>query len=255
MRTLGIRVVVVAALLMLVEASAGNGLRAQDASDWLRVDIVRTVPERLEEYIELQLNEVTPGLQAAGIPWRSVWRTAEFGNTYELHFVTPLGDLADYDVGGPLARVMELDRYQRLVDRLRRFTFSRESYAIRYRPDLSVESDAVGGLFLNRVTTVQIAPGRVGEWTAFLEERLPQFRAANLVFGVYERVFGPAPTSWQIAENHTSFTELSQPNIIARTFGDQAEAQTAEIAGVVLSVQRTVLRYDPELSYSSIPPQ
>ena len=31
--------------------------------------------------------------------------------------------------------------------------------------------------------------------------------------------------------------------------GDQA----AEIAGVVVSVQRTVLRYDPELSYSSIP--
>ena len=129
MRTMGIRVVVVAALLMLVEAGAGSGLRAQDASDWLRVDVVRTVPERLEEYIELQLNEVTPGLQAAGIPWRSVWRTAEFGNTYELHFVTPLGDLADYDVGGPLARVMELDRYQHLVDRLRRFTFSRESYS------------------------------------------------------------------------------------------------------------------------------
>ena len=216
MGTPGVRVVVVAALLMLVEAGVGSGLRAQDASDWLQVDAVRAVPERLEDYIELQLNEVTPALQAAGIPWRSVWRTAEFGNTYELHFVTPLGDLADYDVGGPLARVMEPDKYQRLLDRLRRFTVSRESYAIRYRPDLSVESDETGSRYLNRVTTVQIAPGRAREWTAFLEQRLAQFRAANLVPGVYERVFGPAPTAWQIAENHASFTELAQPNFITR---------------------------------------
>ena len=131
----------------------------RDASDWLQVDAVRAVPERLEDYIELQLNEVTPALQAAGIPWRSVWRTAEFGNTYELHFVTPLGDLADYDVGGPLARVMEPDKYQRLLDRLRRFTVSRESYAIRYRPDLSVESDETGSRYLNRVND---RPDRAG---------------------------------------------------------------------------------------------
>ena len=253
MTTLGVRVAIVAGLLVLVDAGPGSVLRAQNASDWLRVDIVRVVPERLEDYIELQLEEVTPGLQAAGIPWRSVWRTAEFGNSYELQFVTPLGDLADYDVGGPLARVMEPGNFQRLVDRLRRFTVSRDSYAVRYRPDLSAESDEIGSLFLARVTNIEIAPGRVGEWTAFLEQRLPQFREAGLVFGVYERVYGPAPTSWQIAENHASFTELAQPNIVARAFGEQAQAVAAEIAGVVVSVERSVLRYDPELSYSSIP--
>ena len=53
MGTPGVRVVVVAALLMLVEAGVGSGLRAQDASDWLQVDAVRAVPERLEDYIEL----------------------------------------------------------------------------------------------------------------------------------------------------------------------------------------------------------
>ena len=253
MRNLGERVAVVAVLLVLVEAGVGSGLRAQDASDRLRVDIVRAVPERLNDYIELQLDEVTPGLQAAGIPWRSVWRTAEFGNTYELHIVTPLGELAEYDTGGPLARVMEPDNYQRLIERLRRWTVSRESYAIRYHPELSVESEAAGSRYLNRVTTVEIAPGRVGYWTAFLEQRLPQFRGANIIFGVYERIFGPGPAAWQVAENHSSFTDLSQPGIIARAFGDQADAATAEIAGVVVSVERTVLRYDAELSYSSVP--
>ena len=253
MTSLGVRVAIVTGLLILVDAGSGGSLRAQDSPDWLRVDVVRVVPERLEDYIELQLDEVTPGLQAAGIPWRSVWRTAEFGNSYELRFVSPIGELADYDIGGPLARVMEPGPFQRLVDRLRRFTVSRDSYALQYRSDLSAESDEVGRLFLARVTTLEIAPGRSREWTTFLEERLQQFREAGLVFGVYQQLFGPSPTAWQIAENHASFTELVQPGIVTRAFGDQAEAVSAEIAGIVVSVQRTVLRYDPELSYSSVP--
>jgi len=255
MRTCSRRVAIVTALVMLVEAIVGTGLRAQDASDWLRVNIASVVPERFENYIELQLNEVNPGLQEAGIPWRSAWGTAEFGNSYELQFVTPLGDLADYDIGGPLALAMEPDKFWHLVDRLRRFTVLRESYAVQYRSDLSVESDEVGGLFLARVSTVEIAPGRLGDWTAFLDQNLSQFRGADVVFGVYQRMFGPAPTVWQVVENNASFTQLAQPSIIARAFGEQADAVAAELAGVVVSVERTVLRYDPELSYSSIPSQ
>ena len=189
------------------------------------MNIVRVVPEHLDDYIELQLNEVTPGLQEAGILWCSAWRTAEFRNSYELQFVTPVGDLADYDAVGPLARVMEPDRFQRLVDRLRRFTVSRESYAVRYNADLSVESDEVGTLFLARVSNVEIAPGRVSDWTAFLEQNVTQFRGANVVFGVYERMFWPGPAVWQVVENDASFTELAQPSIIARAFGEQADTR------------------------------
>ena len=253
MKTLCIRVAVIAAFLVLVGMSGVPALRAQDASDWLRVNVVNVVPERLEDYIELQLTEVTPGLQEAGVPWRSVWRTAEFGNSYELQFVQPVGDLADYDAGGPLARVMQPDRLQRLIDRLRRYTVSRQSYAVRYRAELSVESDDVASLFVARVSTLEVAPGRVGEWTAFLERNLTQFRGAGVVFGVYQRMLGPAPTAWQLVENHESFAELAQPSIIVRAFGEQADSVASELAGVVLSVQRSVLRYDPELSYSSIP--
>ena len=253
MKTLGIRVAVIAALSVFVGTSGGAALRAHDASDWLRVNVVKVVPERFEDYIELQLTEVTPALQEAGVPWRSVWRTAEFGNSYELQFVQPVGDLADYDAGGPLARVMQPDRLQRLVDRLRRYTVSRQSYAVRYRAELGVESDDVASLFLARVSTLGVAPGRVGEWTAFLERNLKQFRGAGVVFGVYQRMLGPTPTAWQVVENHESFAELAQPSIIVRAFGEQADSVASELSGVVLSVQRSVLRYDPELSYSSIP--
>ena len=144
---------------------------------------------------------------------------------------------------------MAPDRLHRLVDRLRRYTVSRRSYAVRYSPELSVESDDVSGLPLARLSTIRVAPGRGAEWRDFLTSSLEQFKGADLVFGVYERVFGPGPAVWQIVENHASFAELEQPSIVERAFGDQADIVAARLAGVVLSIERTVLRYDAELSY------
>ena len=239
-------------LLVMLCLAPPPAAHAQEV-EWMQVDIVNVVPNRVEDYVELQLEEVNPTLQRAGVPWRSVWRVAEFGNSYELQLVTPMSSLAQYDTGGPLARVLQPDRRLRLVDRLRRLTVSRQRYAMRYRPDMSVEADDVGGLSLARVTTLQVAPGRTPDWEEFLRSALPQFNDANLVFGVYERVFGPGPSSWLIVENYSSFAQLEQPSLVARAFGEEAGALTARLAGVLTSIERTVLRYDAELSYSAIP--
>lgn len=229
----------------------GSVTLAQDATSWMRVDIMQVLPRELDDFIEMQLEEVNPALQRAGVPWRSAWRTAEFGNTYERLFVTPLESLGDLDFGGPLGRVLEPDRLGRIRDRIRRTLSARQSYAVRYRPDLSVESDDVSGLSLAWITSIQVAPGRNADWEAFLRENIPQFRGADVVFGVYERVFGPGPTVWQIVENHASFGELDRPTILQRTFGEQADLVAARLTGVLLSIERSVLRYDPELSFSA----
>ena len=235
----------------LLVPGAPSVARAQDENSWMRVDVLQVLPRELDDFIELQLEEVNPALQRAGVPWRSAWRTAEFGNTYERLFVTPVESLADLDYGGPLARVLDPDRLERMRDRVRRTLSSRQSYAVRYRPELSVESDDVSGLSLAWTTTIQVAPGRIADWETFLRENLPQFRGADVVFGVYERVFGPGPAVWQIVENHASFSELDRPTILQRTFGERADEVASRLAGVLLSVERSVLRYDPELSFSA----
>ena len=70
---------------------------------------------------------------------------------------------------------------------------------------------------------------------------------------MYERVFGPGPAAWLIVENYSSFAQLEQPSLLVRAFGDEADAANARVAGIVTSIERTVLRYDAELSYSAIP--
>ena len=241
------------AAVALALAGTSPDARAQDAAagSWMRVDIVQILPRELDEYIEIQLEDVNPALRRAGVPWRSAWSTAEFGNTYERSFVTPISSMGEFDIGGPLARAMDPDRLARIRDRVRQTLAGRQSYAIRYHPELSVESDDVSGLSLARVTTVQVAPGRVSDWQEFLRDNLPLFEDANIVFGVYERYFGPGPSTWQIVENHASFAELDEPGILARTFGEQVDEVASRLSGVLLAVERSVLRYDPELSFSA----
>ena len=248
------RVLVGAVPAVLVLFILASPSAAQDDGNWMQVTIVNVLPEKLDDYIELQLRDVNPALQRAGVPWRSVWQTAEFGNTYERLFVTPIASLSDFDTGGPLASGMDPDDRRKLLDRLRRCTVSRQTYAVRYRPDLSVVADSVASRFLSRVSTIQIAPGRNGEWEDFLWGNLENFEGAKVAFGVYQRVFGPGPTTWQIIQNHSSFVALNEPGIIGRAFGDRADTVAARLAGIVQSIERTVLRRDELLSYAAVAP-
>ena len=65
-----------------------------------RVQIVQVRPDKLNDFIELYRDEINPALRQGGVPWRSAWRTGQFGNTYERQFITPLASFADLDGGG-----------------------------------------------------------------------------------------------------------------------------------------------------------
>ena len=92
------------------------------------------------------------------------------------------------------------------------------------RPELSVESQNAGGLALAWITTLEVAPGRLADWQAFMRERLPLFRGDNVVFGMYERYLGSGTAVWQLVENHSSFTELDRPTIMQRALGERTSA-------------------------------
>ena len=241
---------VAAAVAVTLVAGAVPATRAQEAMPWMRVDVMEVLPRELDDFIEVQLDHVNPALQRAGVPWRSAWRTAEFGNVYERTFVTPMEDLAELDRGGPLGISLNRGELERLDERVRRTISGHRSYALRYRPELSVETENPGGLSLAWITSLEVAPGRLADWQTFMRQRLPQIGGDNVVFGVYERYLGAGAAVWQLVENHASFTELDRPTIMQRALGERTSSVAAGLAGVVLSVERTVLRYDPELSFS-----
>ena len=89
MKRLVVGLVIAVAAVLLVP---GTGLvtPAQEAMPWMRVDIIEVLPREMEQFIEVQSRDVNRAMQQAGVPWRSAWRTAEFGNLYEWMFVTPM---------------------------------------------------------------------------------------------------------------------------------------------------------------------
>jgi hypothetical protein len=199
---------------------------AQDGGSWMRAQYVQVKPDKLEDFIELYRDEINPALRRAGVPWRSAWQTGEFGD-------------------------VDARRLDRVLDRLREYTDSRQTYAVRYRPDLSVESDDVSGFSIARLSNVEVAPGRGPEFEAFLRENLNAFREAGVVFGIYQRQFGPGPVVWQIVENLRSYSELGRGSIL-RAFGDDSGRAASVLSGVVTSVERTVLEYDESMSYRAV---
>ena len=120
-----------------------------------------------------------------------------------------------------------------------------------YRADLSVESDDVSRFPIARVTNVQVVPGRGQAFESFLRENLDTFRAAGVVFGVYQRQFGPGPVVWQIVENLESYAELARGGIL-RAFGGDSDRAMRRLDGVLVSIEREVLQYDPDLSFTEL---
>ena len=247
------RMLTVASLATIITLGAtAKPVEAQETESWWRVIVVQVKPERLADFNELYREEINPAPRKAGVPWRSAWQTGEFGEFYERMFVTPLESFADLDTGGPLARALGPREFERVRDKLRRSTDRRQAYAVPYRSDLSVESDDVSGLPIARVTNVAVAPGRGAEFEGFLRSNLATFQEAGVVFGVYQRQFGPGPVVWQIVENLRSYSELARGGIL-RAFGDESGQAATALSGVLLSVERPVLEYDPTLSFTAVP--
>ncbi len=246
----GARPFIVASVASVVALVAGAEL-AQAQDTWVRVNIVQVKPERLSDFNKLYRDEINPALRRAGVPWRSVWQTGEFGETYERHFITPMASFAELDAGGPLGRVLEPRQLERVLEKLRRAIDRRQSYAVLYRADLSVESDDVSGFPIARVTSLQVSPGRSAEFEALLRENLETYRAAGVVFGVYQRQFGPGPVVWQIVENLRSYAELARGGIL-RAFGDESGRMASQMGGLLLGIERTVLEFDPTLSFAAV---
>ena len=234
---------------LILALGFGWPVAAQDGASWMRVDTVQVRPDKLDDFVELYQEVINPALRRAGVPWRSARETGEFGETYQRLFVTPMASFTELDRGGPLARSLEPRQLSRVLSRLREYTDSRQSHAVLYRADLSLESEDVTGLPIARVTNLQIAPGRAAEFEAFLRSNLENFRSAGVVFGVYHRQFGPGPVIWQVVENLRSYGELSRGGILRAFSNDESADALAGLTGVVTGVERTILAYDASLGY------
>ena len=136
MANAGLRVGMVALLgltLAGVLATPPTDAAQEDADQpppWVQLSIVQVDPAMTNEFIAVQ-RELMARARDGDTPWRTVSRTAVFGDNYRFLIATPGEDLAGFNDAGDADA-----EWTSLMNRLEKYITSRQSYAIRALPDI-----------------------------------------------------------------------------------------------------------------------
>ena len=231
-------------LLSLVLAAAATTARGQDPAPWLEMTIVHVAPDRVDEFLAAQ-REISALEKEAGTEWRSVARTAVFGDTYRFVITSPLANFARLDRAGD-----EDGARATIVSRIRNVITSRTTYALRTAPTLDNPLPDGEAPTLMIVQVVSVAPGREQEYLRVMaEDVLPHFDEAEMHHTTGALTFG-GEGGYVHVFHVDNFAALDQGSPMARALGAPAALEVlAKLSGVVLRSEQWLVRYLPDLSF------
>ena len=217
---------------------------AQDTPPWIEMTIVQVDPDRVDEFLTAQ-RELSLLEKEAGTPWRSVSRTAIFGDTYQFLITTPLTNFARFD----RAAAAQPGR-DAIVTRIRRVITSRTTYALRTTPALDnpLPADVAPALMI--VQIVSVAPGREQDYLRVMTaDVLPHFDEAEMHHTSGALTFG-GESGYVHVFHVERFASLDQGSPLARALGPQGALEVlAKLAGVVRRSEQWIVRYVPDASF------
>ena len=231
-------------LLSLVMAAAAATARAQDPPPWLEMTIVHVAPDRVDEFLAAQ-REISALEQEAGTPWRSVGRTAVFGDTYRFVITTPLANFARLDRADDAEGARAT-----IVSRIRNVITSRATYAVRTTPTLDNPLPDGEAPALMLVQVVSVAPGREQEYLRVMAtDVLPHFDEAEMHHTSGALTFG-GEGGYVHVFHVGNFAALDQGSPMVRALGGPAALEVmAKLSGVVLRSEQWIVRYLPDVSF------
>jgi hypothetical protein len=203
----------------------------------------------LNEWMDLQKNELIPAQKKAGPATRTTYQTV-FGNTNEFLTVTPLGKYADFDGPSYLDRALGVVGAARLAAKLQKCLESRQVFISNALPELS--SAPAGQLpALGVFTRVRVATGKLEDYEAFVKgEVLPIYKKADVGLTVTRRGLGANANDVVQVSWLTKMADIDAGSPITRALGPAGAAKLlAKTAGMATLVEQVVRRRVPDLSY------
>ena len=248
MANLGLRVGVALFGLALVGVGAAPPTDAAQDTDqpppWVQLSIVQVDPAMVNEFIAVQ-RELVARARDGDTPWRTVSRTAVFGDNYRFLIATPGENLAGFNDAGN-----EDAEWTSLINRLEKYITSRQNYAIRTLPDIDnpLPEDEEPGVMV--VNLSKVAPGREQEYyDVMAADFFPHFDEAEM-----HHVTGSLALGGEGGYIHLfyldDFGSLDRGSPVLRALGPAgAQEMNAKLAGIVTSTEQWIARVLPELSY------
>jgi hypothetical protein len=204
--------------------------------------------------------QMTAAYKKAEVPSRIVLQTV-MGDLFEYVTVTPLAKFADMDGPSPLERAVGKDEAATVLRKGGMYITSVRRIASLAINDLSIQTPMPAPAPYYVVTSMRLVPGKGPEFTAWMkDEYMPAMKKAELKnFWVSQSVFGGNPNERITVRPMKALGEIDAGPLATKALGAEgASKMMSHSAGVVESVQFSIVRFRPELSYelpSPAPPK
>lgn len=215
-----------------------------------RVTITKVKPEMLNEWLDLQKNEVIPALKKAGIKSQTIYNTTLFGDGFEYTTITPFAKFSDFDGQAPVVRALGDAAAGRLGEKIRRCILSTTSYVITAQNDLS---NALDSALPSRIATtrVRVAPGKMEDFLKIVKTDItPAYKKAKLTLLVNRRGLGTNGNDVTFTGPVAKYAEFDGPSPLVKALGQDGVAKLVAKIGPMAAVFETIVRTRvPELSF------
>jgi hypothetical protein len=217
-----------------------------------QVTVVRIKPDMLDEWIDLQKNEVIPAQKKGGVKERTVLQTA-IGNSFEYTILTPYPSFAALD--GPAVNVKALgaEAAARLGAKVRKCVDVQRTYLINRVDDLAIPQ---GNAIASRTQVLRPAPGKTQDYLSYLRaDVLPAMKKAKADgkiagYAVSTRGVGAQAGEMTTTTYYNKFADLDAGNPVALALGAAAAAPIgAKGAALATNVQVIIRRRVADLSF------
>jgi hypothetical protein len=240
---------VLAGLVAVSPAAVSS--QAPPPSQLFSLNVVTVRPDAMRAYIDLQKAEIVPALQKGGQAFRETWRTATFGDPFMFAHVSPISGFDQFDGQSPMIKALGQEGYVALLAKLRPMIATQKMHALRTRPDLSFVTDGAGRPPMAILTVVHVQPTKLLEFESFIKgEWIPAIKKGGAKgYTVVQVLYGGGTTEFHTLVGIDKYADLANHPATRALGEDGLNKMMAKSGGFASSIERTVVRMDPELSF------
>jgi hypothetical protein len=236
---------------------AAAAMQQPPPRSWYSVNIVTVKRESVAEWREFQKTQTIPMQQKGGVKQRDTYQSgAPFGDGNTFAIVTPIDKFEDYDKPPLVARVLSGDALQAYQKKNASLTESNRMFAIQDRVELSIAPASTAKIAGIILTDVTVTIGHEQQYEAYLRnDLLPVLKKGNVPgYLVSRTVFGGNASEYHTAQLFESYSDIDKGPVTRRVLGAAGtQALNAKMLAHVSSINRTILRYVPDLSFARRP--
>jgi hypothetical protein len=222
-------------------------------SQMYRLQLVRLRPGNNPAYVAA-MKDVTTQMQKGGVTIRQAYSSGAFGETGSYAYFVPVTSFAEFDGQPPLVKAMGEEPASALMQKVNALVQEQRYLLVRTRPDLSYVPDPrLPAAPLAVVSEVDVASGRRGDFEMLLKKDvLPVMQQAKVrSYSVLEVVLGGNVATYFTSIGYETYEGIGKGHPFEAVLGqDGARKLEGKFGGVVTRLERTVVRYRPDLSFA-----